>query len=45
MGMKGVGLSAVCGIGILLFGTVINFVVGGFGGIFALSGSRRDCYD
>jgi hypothetical protein len=45
MGMKGVGLSAICGIGILLFGTVINFVVGGFGGIFALSSSRRDSYD
>jgi hypothetical protein len=37
MGMKGVGLSAVCGIGILLFGTVMNFVVGGMGGVFALS--------
>ncbi len=36
-GVAGVGLSAVCGVGILLFGVVINFVVGGLGGLFALS--------
>jgi hypothetical protein len=41
MGMKGVGLSAICGIGILVFGTVINFVVGGLGGVFALSSGNN----
>ncbi len=35
-GLSGVGLSAVCGIGIILFGTMVNFVVGGSGGLFAL---------
>ena len=42
MCMKGVGLSAVCGIGILLFGTVVNFVVGGFGGVLALGRTRAN---
>jgi len=41
MGMKGVGLSAVCGIGILMFGTVVNFVVGGVGSIIAQSRNRN----
>jgi hypothetical protein len=41
MGMKGIGLSAICGIGILLFGTVVNFVIGGFGGLLALSRGPR----
>ncbi|NYZ74125.1 hypothetical protein H0O00_03205 [Candidatus Micrarchaeota archaeon] len=36
MGLKGVGLTAVCGAGVVLFGALINFVVGGFGGLFAL---------
>lgn len=41
MGLKGVGLSAICGIGILMFGTCVNFVVGGFGGLIALSRTTR----
>ncbi|MCI0503837.1 hypothetical protein L0Y65_03940 [Candidatus Micrarchaeota archaeon] len=36
IGMSGIALSAVCGIGILLLGALINFVVGGFGALFAL---------
>lgn len=36
IGLKGVGLSAVCGAGVIVLGTLINFVVGGFGGLFAL---------
>ena len=36
-GMQGVGLSAICGMGMLIFGTVVNFVVGGFGGLVALA--------
>lgn len=35
-GLKGVALSAVCGIGFLLVGSLINFVIGGFGALFAL---------
>jgi len=35
--MAGVGLSSICGVGILIYGVVINFVVGGLGGLFALS--------
>jgi hypothetical protein len=38
MGMSGVALSAVCGLGILLLGVMINFVIGGFGALFALRG-------
>ncbi len=34
-GMVGVLVPAVCGIGLLLVGTLINFVIGGFGGLFA----------
>ena len=36
VGMKGLALSAVCGIGILILGAMINFVLGGFGALFAL---------
>jgi len=36
IGMSGIALSAVCGIGILLLGAMINFVIGGFGALFAL---------
>ncbi|MFH0738144.1 MAG: hypothetical protein V1827_06345 [Candidatus Micrarchaeota archaeon] len=36
MGLSGVALSTVCGFGMLIFGTAINFVVGGVGAIFAL---------
>ncbi|MDD5171987.1 MAG: hypothetical protein PHF60_03035 [Candidatus ainarchaeum sp.] len=35
-GLKGVGLTALCGAGVIVFGIMINFVVGGFGGLFAL---------
>lgn len=35
-GLSGIGLSAVCGIGIIVTGAVINFVVGGAGALFAL---------
>jgi hypothetical protein len=41
MGMKGVGLSAICGIGILVFGAVVNFVVGGVGSIIAQSRNKN----
>jgi hypothetical protein len=34
-GVKGIGLSALCGIGVLIVGSMINFVIGGFGGIYA----------
>ncbi len=36
MGAAGIGVSAFCGLGIIVFGAMINFVVGGFGGLFAL---------
>lgn len=36
MGLSGVALSAVCGLGILAIGSLINFVIGGFGALFAL---------
>jgi hypothetical protein len=36
IGMSGIALSAVCGLGILALGVLINFVVGGFGALFAL---------
>jgi len=38
VGLSGVALSAVCGVGIILLGSLINFVVGGFGALFALRG-------
>ena len=38
MGLSGVALSAVCGFGIIAVGCLINFVIGGFGGLFALRG-------
>lgn len=40
--ISGVGLSAVCGVGVILFGLIINFVVGGFGAILALRRARRN---
>ncbi len=36
IGLKGVGLTAVCGAGVVLFTAAVSFVVGGFGGLFAL---------
>jgi hypothetical protein len=33
-GATGVGLSALCGLGMIIFGTMINFVVGGIGALF-----------
>jgi hypothetical protein len=36
VGLSGVGLSLVCGIGLIILGTMINFVIGGFGALFAL---------
>ncbi len=35
-GLSGVALSALCGFGMLAIGSTINFVVGGFGALFAL---------
>jgi hypothetical protein len=34
-GAMGIGASLLCGVGSILIGSVINFVVGGFGGLFA----------
>lgn len=34
-GMVGLGASAICGFGLLLTGALINFVIGGCGGLFA----------
>ncbi|MFH0884188.1 MAG: hypothetical protein V1861_00580 [Candidatus Micrarchaeota archaeon] len=36
IGLSGIALSAVCGIGILIVGVMVNFVIGGFGALFAL---------
>jgi hypothetical protein len=36
IGLSGIALSAVCGLGILVLGMMVNFVVGGFGALFAL---------
>jgi len=36
IGLSGIALSAVCGIGMLAVGVMINFVIGGFGALFAL---------
>jgi hypothetical protein len=36
IGLSGIALSAVCGIGILAIGVMLNFVIGGFGALFAL---------
>lgn len=38
-GLGGVMLTVLCGIGIVIIGTLVNFVVGGIGGYFA---SRRN---
>jgi hypothetical protein len=35
-GLSGIGLSAVCGVGIVAMGALINFVVGGAGALFSL---------
>ncbi|MEW6748920.1 MAG: hypothetical protein AB1295_04400 [Candidatus Micrarchaeota archaeon] len=37
IGLSGVALSAVCGFGMLVFGSMVNFVVGGFGALFILN--------
>lgn len=34
-GAAGIGISALCGLGIILIGAMINFVIGGFGGLYA----------
>lgn len=36
IGLSGIALSAVCGIGILIVGMMVNFVIGGFGALLAL---------
>ena len=36
VGLKGVALTGVCGLGMILIGALINFVIGGFGALFAL---------
>ena len=41
IGLGGVALSSVCGFGMLLFGSMVNFVVGGFGALFFLSRRRQ----
>lgn len=41
VGLSGVGLSAFCGIALILFGTMTNFVVGGSGALYALKRSSR----
>ncbi len=35
-GLSGIGLSAICGVGVIIIGSMINFVVGGAGALFAL---------
>ena len=35
-GLNGIGLSAVCGVGVIITGAMINFVIGGAGALFAL---------
>ncbi len=35
-GISGIGLSAICGVGVIVLGALINFVVGGAGALFAL---------
>ena len=39
-GAMGVGLPVICGIGMIIAGAIINFVIGGFGGLLALSRKR-----
>jgi hypothetical protein len=41
VGLSGVGLAAFCGIALIFFGTMMNFVVGGTGAIFVLKKSMR----
>lgn len=41
IGLSGVALSAVCGFGMLMFGCMVNFVVGGFGALFILNRQRQ----
>lgn len=36
VGYKGVGLSAMCGVALILLSAMVNFVVGGFGGLLTL---------
>ncbi len=35
VGFAGIGVAALCGFGLILVGTLINFVVGGVGGLIA----------
>ncbi|HSB47489.1 MAG TPA: hypothetical protein VLD37_05725 [Candidatus Bilamarchaeum sp.] len=41
VGLSGVGLSAFCGIALIFFGTMMNFVVGGSGAIFVLRKTNK----
>jgi len=41
MGYRGIGLSALCGLGLVLLNSAINFVIGGLGAILALSFAKR----
>jgi hypothetical protein len=40
IGLSGIALSTVCGFGMIVFGSMVNFVIGGFGAIFTLQRSR-----
>ena len=42
IGLSGVALSSVCGFGMLILGSMVNFVVGGFGALFTLNRQRSD---
>jgi hypothetical protein len=35
VGLPGIGVGALCGFGLILVGTLINFVIGGVGGLIA----------
>lgn len=41
VGLSGIGLSAVCGVGLIIIGAMINFVIGGSGALFALRKGER----
>ncbi|MBU0591907.1 hypothetical protein KKF81_04055 [Candidatus Micrarchaeota archaeon] len=40
-GMTGLGISAICGIGLILLGAMVVFVIGGIGGLFAARKGKR----
>lgn len=40
VGYTGVGLSLICGVGMIIMSTLVNFVVGGFGALFTLRKAR-----